>query len=359
MLEPLDAFSSQLCAAWRESFSTLPQHAGGRQHSALLAVSGGADSMALLHSTASLAARLGARFEVATIDHGARAAAAKETALVEKACAALGLPCHVVRLSLGLGAGFEARARAARYETLESIRRRQNLALTATAHTATDQAETVLMHLLRGSALSGAAGIHRVRGLLVRPMLFAERHEVRAWLRSRRLRWAEDPMNTDESFFRVRVRQRVLPALAKVSDQKAVGRLARFARFAVEDEAYLAAKAAAALARLRVETALDATGLAALEPPVARRVMASYLSERGLELDSVQIEAAVRACSTGVTATLKRDLNLVIRAGAAHLVAAAPRAAGRSQGISKRQAISKRPATKRATNNFTQRTRRK
>ncbi|MFP2932749.1 tRNA lysidine(34) synthetase TilS, partial [Pyxidicoccus sp. 3LG] len=118
---------------------------GVEGRSVLLAVSGGADSTALLVGTARVAPKLRLRAEVATLDHGLRPESAAEVQAVARLAASLGLPCHVRELRLRAGAAVEARAREARYAALETLRRERGLDVLATAHTATDQAETLLM----------------------------------------------------------------------------------------------------------------------------------------------------------------------------------------------------------------------
>lgn len=174
-----------------------------------LAVSGGADSLAMLL----LAARaVPGRFCVATVDHGLRPAAAEECALVQRVCQGLDVPCAILKVSVPPG-NVQAQARAARYAALDQWGREQGLAALATAHQADDQVETVLMRLARGSGVAGLAGI-RERGMvpggdmpLIRPILGFSRAECEAIVRAAGLDWARDPSNADTRFDRVRVRQ--------------------------------------------------------------------------------------------------------------------------------------------------------
>ena len=121
----------------------------------LLAVSGGADSMALLHGTARGALGIPVGIAVASLNHGLRSEGASEVALVRSQCEALGVPFFTETLTLAPGPALEARAREARYEALERLRQRAEADLIATAHTETDQAETVLMRLSRGRLAAG------------------------------------------------------------------------------------------------------------------------------------------------------------------------------------------------------------
>lgn len=292
----------------------------------LLAVSGGADSMTLLSGAARIAGRVGLQLEVATIDHQLRAESAAEVGLVERAAAALGLTHHVRRAPV-TGSGLEAAAREARYAALEAIRRERGLDAIATAHTANDQAETVLMRLTRGAALSGAAAIQEARSdAIVRPLLFATRAEVEAYVAALGLQVARDPMNSDPQFLRVRLRQSVVPALVDAAGISAVRALARFAALAAEDEAELSSHADTALRRaVWPDGSLDTTALSALTRPIARRVLARWLASHDVEVDAELIDAGLRAARARSVTTLPGDRLLSCADGRARVVAAPPR----------------------------------
>jgi tRNA(Ile)-lysidine synthase len=276
--------------------------AGG---SVLLAVSGGADSSALLVGTARVREVLSLRVEVATLDHGLRPEAREEVEAVARLAAHWGLPCHVRQLHLSPGSGLEARAREARYAALETLRRELGLQGVATAHTASDQAETLLMRLVRGTALRGAVGIHRARPFLVRPLIERTREEVEAFLAEQGVSFVSDPMNVDPAFLRTRVRQEVLPVLARAAGFPVVPHLAAFARLAAEDEALLGELSDGARARLTLpDGSLDAVGVRALEPPLRRRVLARLLAEAGATVDDASLSRAMGAVETGRPVTL-------------------------------------------------------
>ncbi|MFY0566602.1 tRNA lysidine(34) synthetase TilS [Archangium lansingense] len=274
--------------------------------SVLLAVSGGADSTALLVGTAQVCESLALRVEVATLDHGLRPEAREEVEAVARLAAHWELPCHVLALHLSPGSGLEARAREARYSALESLRRERGLQTVATAHTASDQAETLLMRLVRGTALRGAAGIHRTRPFLVRPLIERTREEVEAFLAEEGLSFVQDPMNRDPAFLRTRIRHEVLPVLARAAGFPVVPRLAAFARLAAEDEALLSGLADGAWNRLVLpDGSLDAVGVRALEPPLRRRVLARLLAESGAEVDEASLARALKSVETGRAVTLR------------------------------------------------------
>ena len=218
----------------------------------ILAVSGGPDSTALLHGAAGLAPAHGWRLTVAHLDHGLRSTSADEGASVASAAAALGLPVEVRRVDVGALAATEHRSpedagRQARYRFLEEVAAgRGRDALIATAHTADDVAETILLRLARGSGLRGLRGIPARRGRIVRPLLHARRAELRAALDAAGVPYVTDPSNTDVAHARNRVRAELLPAIERLNPA-AVAALTRFGRLAADDDDLLDALAGAEL----------------------------------------------------------------------------------------------------------------
>ncbi|MCP3103507.1 tRNA lysidine(34) synthetase TilS [Myxococcus sp. K15C18031901] len=297
--------------------------------SVLLAVSGGADSVALLVGTALVRERLRLRVEVATLDHGLRVESRAEVRAVVASAGQRGLVCHARELHLLGGAGVEARARTARYAALEAVRVARGLDVVATAHTADDQAETLLMRLARGSALRGAASIQESRPGLVRPLLGRTREELVAFLAEQGVDYSTDPMNADPSFFRARVRGDALPALSRAAGFPVQAHLAAFARLAAEDDALLSSMADAAWRRLRMEDgALEAVGVRALESPLRRRVLARLLTEHAVEADDATLSRVLRAVEEGGSATVGRGLRLRATGGRVRCVAPEGRARG-------------------------------
>lgn len=176
-----------------------------------LAVSGGGDSMALLHAAAERRARDGTTFVAATVDHGLRAGSAEEAQTVARICATLGMPHDVLRWTDWDGRGnLQQAARQARRRLLAQWAETRGALGVLLAHTADDQAETVLLRLARGSGVDGLAGIpgnflHQgVR--FERPFLGLGRADLRHWLSARGASWIEDPSNEDPRFDRVRAR---------------------------------------------------------------------------------------------------------------------------------------------------------
>ena len=242
----------------------------------LLAVSGGPDSVALLHGAARLVASgaRGWRLTVAHLDHGLRDESAADASFVTDAAASLGLDAHVRRTDVAArardaGLSLEEAGRQARYAFLEELA--EGEALIATAHTADDAAETVLINLLRGSGLSGARGIPARRDRVVRPLLGERRARLRELLDAAGIAHRTDPSNQDPAFLRNRVRAELLPVMEGLRPG-AVEALARFASLAAADDDLLDAVAAAELARRRgADGSLDWT-----DPParaLGRRVL--------------------------------------------------------------------------------------
>jgi tRNA(Ile)-lysidine synthase len=299
---------------------------GGRRGALLLAVSGGADSVAMLVGCSRLAGRLGLRLEAATVDHGLSATMAHACEAVVARCQGLGVPCHRRALALAQGAGLEERARRERYAALEAVRAERGLDAVATAHTADDQAETLLMRLGRGAALTGAAGVLERRGGLIRPLLRVRRQTARAYLEALGEAFVEDPMNADPQFLRTRVRGALLPAYEQLAGPGVAEHLARFAQLAAEDDALLQAQADEAFARVRLpDGRLEAVGVRALLPPLRRRVLKALLQREGVPVDSVALENVERALREGGAATLPGDLLLTVRGGALAVEAAPSR----------------------------------
>lgn len=177
-----------------------------------LAVSGGPDSMALLLLAH---AAIPGRFAVATVNHGLRPAAADECALVAAACAARGIDCAALRVTVAPG-NVQQQARLARYRKLSEWAGSQGLAQVATAHHADDQAETLLMRLNRGSGVAGLAGV-RERGAiggcaLIRPLLGFRRAELATIVAEAGVAVAHDPGNEDDRFDRARIRKALADA---------------------------------------------------------------------------------------------------------------------------------------------------
>ena len=212
------------------------------------ALSGGADSMAMLWCLHSLQAGLGITVSAAHFNHRLRGAEAdRDEAFVRAFCKAHGIAltvgsADVAQYAKDRGQSLEEAARECRYAFLQAL----PCDKLATAHTADDNAETVLLHLLRGSGLRGLCGIPPQRGSIVRPLLSVTREQVTAFLRAEGIAWVEDSTNAEEFCTRNRLRRRVLPELNALSP-RFPERLTTQSRLLREEDAYLDSLAAALL----------------------------------------------------------------------------------------------------------------
>ncbi len=264
---------------------TLRRHAmlaGGE--TVLVAVSGGADSVALLSVLTALAPAWRLMLHVLHVDHGLRADSARDADLVRALGTRLGVPVDVERVQVGPGS-VEAAARAARYAALEAWADRLGATRIAVGHTADDQAETVLMRVLGGAGVRGLAAIPPVRGRIIRPLIALRRQALRDALVAAGLDWVEDPTNRDPKFLRNRIRHELLPLLAASYHADLVPALTRVARLARESVDALDRTASRELARLGTVHAdaltLARSALAALPPAVAAEVLRQAAARLG------------------------------------------------------------------------------
>jgi tRNA(Ile)-lysidine synthase len=181
----------------------------------LVALSGGLDSVVLLHLLRGAAPALGIRVAAAHFDHRMRAGSAADAAWVAGLCRAWDVPLQRAAAEPGLAG--EAAARAARYAFLHAAAERGGARWIATAHHRDDQAETVLFRILRGTGLRGLRGIPARRDAILRPLLGFRRHELEAYAAAARLRHREDPTNRGGRYARNRIRHQLLPRLEAVA----------------------------------------------------------------------------------------------------------------------------------------------
>ncbi len=261
----------------------------------LLALSGGADSVALLHVLRELGPRLRLRLAAAHLNHRLRGAESdRDEDFVRGLCAELGVEL-VVERARGLdprASNLEERARRARYEFLARAACRLGASHVATAHHADDQAETVMLRLLRGSGAAGLGAMAPVGPLrwaaeaqprastLIRPMLRIRREEIRAWLDARGARFVRDSSNEHPGFLRNRVRNELLPYLEREYAPGLRSRLAALADEMRELDEFVARAAALELERRTRHEALALDRFAELHPTLAAALLRGYLAAR-------------------------------------------------------------------------------
>lgn len=257
----------------------------------LVAVSGGADSVALLHVLATLAPPARARLAgVVHVHHGLRGAAADaDAAFCERLAASLGIPFDVVHVDVAAESArrkwsLERTAHALRHAAFRLVARRRLATRIALGHTLDDQAETILLRFLRGAGTRGLAGMWPSQGLLIRPLLDVRRADVEHYATHRGLTWRDDESNLDRGIPRNRVRHEVLPALMAVAGRSLPERLARQADAWRDDEQWLSACAAVELPSVLMPHAdggwlIDLPRLDAVPPMLRRRVRLAALEQ--------------------------------------------------------------------------------
>jgi len=274
-----------------------------------LGVSGGADSVALLRLFVELRERLGVVPCVVHFNHQLRAKASDaDQKFVAALAARHGLEFFVAHENIGAKAkreraNVEDVGRRVRYAYLERLVQEGRVSRVAVAHTADDQAETVLAHILRGTGLAGLGGIHPVSGSVFRPLLGIRRAELRAYLKGKKQSWREDATNRDTTRTRARIRRELLPLLQKDFNASVVEHLCQLAELAREDNAHLEQEGELRVCALAKESGKGiAIPVRDLNPGMKKNEARDSDVAVGAE-----IVAGASAAQAGVMAKKKRD----------------------------------------------------
>lgn len=280
----------------------------GAQDRVLVAVSGGADSVALLQ----VLCRLGYTVEAGHFDHQTRGGESRVDAVFTGDLAkGLGIPCHQEKESIEAGAvsqgrSFEDYARERRYAFLYRIARERGCTVVATGHHADDQAETVLMRLIRGSSPSGLGGISPVREVdgirLIRPLLGLARHDIRSWLRAQGQVWREDASNSDRKMPRNRLRLGLLPELEREYNprvREALNRLAEAQR--CEDDLLEQIVSEMIATCVEVSGAIDRVRFRECHEALRRRMVLRLAWGHGIDCPYERVLAATSFIAEGAT----------------------------------------------------------
>lgn len=312
----------------------------------ILMVSGGADSMALLHMAATEPLGLGdgaglvcvakEHLHVLHVNHLLRGEDADaDQHFVQETCDSLGIPCTALRVDVAKLAqerdgNVEEIGRRVRYDAARELAQKlcveqgvsRQKAKILTAHTADDRAETFMMNVMRGSGMSGLASIPRHRGLIYRPLLDYTHDQLKDWLKARTLDWHEDATNTDTHYLRAYMRHNVLPLL-KARNPLLVQTVCKIADLMTDEDDYLEAKAARKLRQITLRKSesslvLDALKLSSTDVVIARRVVRivarQLIPEAWLEFKHV--DAVLEAVAAGVgVANLPQNLEARVRLG--------------------------------------------
>jgi tRNA(Ile)-lysidine synthase len=296
---------------------------GGR---VLCACSGGPDSAALLVVLAQLQAELGFTLEAASVDHGLRADAAADVEIARDQARAAGVPFHALRVTVSAHGSVQAAARTARYDALRALATRLAASRLALGHTRDDQAETVLMRVLRGAGVLGLSAIDPARrDGVIRPLIDCDRSSVAEFAARHCARVARDPSNGDTHFERARIRAELLPALAR-EDPAIVEHLCDLAEDAHALRALLVPQARHALALCLQEPAIiDVSSLNANPVALRRLVLRAWLEPLlGAELGRSHIEQLERAAQVGGEVWLPHAFRVHAQRGGGSLTLVAP-----------------------------------
>jgi len=228
-----------------------------KKQTVLIGVSGGPDSLTLLFCLYALRRDYALNLHVAHLDHGLRRASRADAAFVNRVCEQLNIPIHIERLNperLQRPGSLEDNARKARHAFFFRIARSIKASAIALGHTLDDQAETVLMRLLRGSGLSGLSAISTRRVIdgytIIRPLLETRRREIESYLRKKKIVARRDSSNAQDIYLRNRIRNRLLPLLEKEYNRNVKEIMSHTAESAGQDYDYLLQQADALLKRM-------------------------------------------------------------------------------------------------------------
>ncbi len=294
----------------------LPQRLG-------VAVSGGGDSLALMHLLAEIAKTEGVNLRVATVDHGLRPEAAQEARLVAGQAAKLGLRHDVLKWQGWDGKGnLQDQARQARYALLTDWARQNEIPMIALGHTADDQAETVLMRLGRAAGVTGLAAMpvshHRDGIEMIRPMLGITRQRLRDHLTQTGVTWIEDPSNQDKRFDRIKAREALAGLEPLGVTAESLSRVAKNLAQAREALALYAQDSARKTTTVvDGDVCLDRSVFAALPAEIQRRVLigiVAWISGPGYPPRQTAVDQAIDALQSGQAGSLNGCL-LVPRGG--------------------------------------------
>ncbi len=285
----------------------------------LVAVSGGADSMALLYALFWLRKEFDLTLALAHLDHGIRQDTAEDLKVVRAAAEDLGLPLVYERVDAPSYArehklNLEEAARRLRREFLLRASREVGAQKIALGHTRTDLVETILLHLLRGAGPRGLRGFLPMNPPFIRPLVLVSREETRAFCESHAIPFRDDPTNYDTRLARNAIRLELLPALRRFNPQVEEA-LARAAELLGETQEVLQWTAQRLLGELRGERGLDLNKLRALPLPVQALVVRALAQEHGVSLYRKHVAAVLRSLARGGAAEVHLPRGLVARMG--------------------------------------------
>lgn len=257
----------------------------------LAGVSGGADSVALLYALHELKDELGFSLYAAHLNHGIRGEEAEgDQAYVRELCETLGVPLYEERLDIPAIAGaqgktLEQAAREQRYEFFERALEKFGASRIAVAHHMEDQAESIMLHMIRGSGLKGLTGMKYSRDNIIRPFLDIHRQDVENYLSDKGVSYRTDSTNLDRDASRNRLRLDVMPYISEHINPAVTDALCSMVKLLSEDEKYLAAQAEKALEKAKMSGGYDRVELMLQPRPILSRALRLALEREGVHAD--------------------------------------------------------------------------
>lgn len=270
----------------------------------VIALSGGPDSVALLHLLIALRAKFDLDLAAVHLDHAIRPNSAKDREFCSQLCRNLKIKFYSKRMDIPALAkrrrlSLEEAGRKARYAYLESISSQHGYSKIATGHTFNDNIETILFNIARGCGLEGLSGIPRMRGKIIRPLLDLEKDELSSWLRSKKVKFVHDITNRSLVYSRNRIRLKVLPELEKINPA-ARRNIARLSEIATEELEYLSVRVVSAYEEMLLESGkgkivLDLGKLVQYDKSLRKKVLLQAIKRSGVETGSISSQSVNRA----------------------------------------------------------------
>ncbi len=282
-----------------------------------VALSGGADSMALLDALIKLQTEFNIKkISAAHFNHNIRGdEALRDQRFVEQQCKMRNIECFtgsadVPEFAKEQGVSIELAARKLRYEFFDGI----NTDLIATAHTASDNIETVIFNLARGTALSGLGGIPPKRDKYIRPLILCTRNDIEEYCAQNRIDYVTDSTNLSDDYTRNNIRHNIVPKLKQLNEsvEVAVSRMVQSVR---EDEDFINGCVDGIYNASICENGLLTRQLVIAHPSIAKRVIVRFCNERGVELDYYHINAIYKICLSSGKTSLLHDKSAIVKDG--------------------------------------------
>ncbi|MCH5317268.1 MAG: tRNA lysidine(34) synthetase TilS [Eubacterium sp.] len=275
----------------------------------LIALSGGADSVLLAHFLIGIREEYDLTLKAAHIEHGIRGAeSAADCEFVENLCKENGIECHTLHINApaeakAAGMGVEEYSRSRRYEFFDTIACDK----IATAHNLSDNIETLLFRLARGTSIKGLCGIPARRGKIIRPLLELSGDEIREYLDENNIPYRIDSTNADNAYSRNRIRNEIVPLFKELNFDLEASMI-RLIESANEDSDYIEQQARIAFDEVFVSNALDLQKLKELHVSIIKRILIKYFALNGIALNEYKLKEIIKLLEAPSKTQLSGDV---------------------------------------------------